>query len=219
MEKKLQTKNSFNDFSPQTAAIWFWSLVGFSAVLWILYSSSFKIRLDVFIENFYTSPVVFIETIFLFFMSGYKLNSRQVKKLKKKHDKIKKSNPYIANRILIVLSLGKGDSASAVADRFLINVDTVRRYFSLYKEGGINGLLEIKYEGRHSFLTDAQKEQLKQHLRETIYLDVKLIIVYVRETFGIQYSISGMTKLLHSIGFEYKKPKVTPSKADPVEQQ
>ncbi|MDR1491684.1 MAG: helix-turn-helix domain-containing protein, partial [Planctomycetaceae bacterium] len=45
--------------------------------------------------------------------------------------------------------------------------DTVRRYFSLYKEGGINGLLEIKYEGRTSFLTDAQKEQLKQHLRKT----------------------------------------------------
>jgi transposase len=87
-------------------------------------------------------------------MPEYKLNSRQVKRLKKKYYKIKKSDPSIAIRILIVLSLGKGDSASAVADRFLITADTVRRYCSLYKEGGINGLLEIKYEGRHSFLTD-----------------------------------------------------------------
>jgi transposase len=39
----------------------------------------------------------------------------------------------------------------------------VRRYFRLYKEGGINGLLEVRYEGRDSFLTDEQKEQLKQH--------------------------------------------------------
>ncbi|MDR1483703.1 MAG: hypothetical protein LBT09_02650 [Planctomycetaceae bacterium] len=65
-------------------------------------------------------------------MSAYKLNSRQIKKLKKKYYKIKKSYSHVANRILIVLSLGKGDSVSAVADRFLINADTVRRCFSLY---------------------------------------------------------------------------------------
>jgi transposase len=94
----------------------------------------------------------------------------------------------MANRILIVLALGRGQSASLVADMFLIDSDTVRRYFRLYQEGGINGLLEIKYEGRTSFLTDAQKEQLKQHLRGHIYLDVKPIIVYVFETFGV-YSI------------------------------
>jgi hypothetical protein len=49
------------------------------------------------------------------------------------------------------------------------------------KEGGINGLLEIKYEGRTSFLTDAQKEQLKQHLHNTIYLDVnRLLLMFSR---------------------------------------
>jgi transposase len=73
-------------------------------------------------------------------MSEYKLNSRQIKKLKKKYHKIKKSYSHVANRILIVLSLGQGDSASAVADSNLITADTVRRYFRLYQEGGINGL-------------------------------------------------------------------------------
>ncbi|MDR1483880.1 MAG: hypothetical protein LBT09_03555, partial [Planctomycetaceae bacterium] len=69
-------------------------------------------------------------------MSAYKLNSRQIKKLKKKYYKIKKSDPSIANRILIVLALGRGQSASLVADMFLIDSDTVRRYFRLYQEGG-----------------------------------------------------------------------------------
>jgi transposase len=67
--------------------------------------------------------------------------------------------------------------------------------------------LEIRYAGRRSFLTNEQKEKLKQHLRENIYLDVKPIIAYVRETFGVQYFVSGMTKLLHELNFEYKKPR------------
>jgi hypothetical protein len=56
-------------------------------------------------------------------MSAYKLNSRQIKKLKKKYYKIKKSDPSMANRILIVLALGRGQSASLVADTFEVKVD------------------------------------------------------------------------------------------------
>jgi transposase len=112
----------------------------------------------------------------------YRLSRRQVQKYRK----IKGQRN--ANRILVVLALSEGFHPSQLAKIFLLDADTIRRYFRLYKEGGINGLLEIHYEGRRSFLTDAQKEQLKQHLREHIYLDVKPIITYVRETFGIQFS-------------------------------
>ncbi|MDR1382461.1 MAG: winged helix-turn-helix domain-containing protein [Planctomycetaceae bacterium] len=117
---------------------------------------------------------------------------------------------------MVVLALAEGFSPSQVAKIFLLDADTVRRYFRLYKEGGINGLLEIHYEGRHSFLTDQQKEELKAHLRHNIYLEVKPIIEYVDQTFGVRYSVSGMTKLLHELRFEYKKPKLVPSKADPL---
>jgi hypothetical protein len=85
--------------------------------------------------------------------------------------------------------------------RYLVDADMIRRYFCLYKEGGINGLLEIHYAGRHSFLMDTQKESLRQHLREHIYFDVKTIIEYVREMFVVRYSVSGMTKLLHELNF------------------
>jgi transposase len=65
-------------------------------------------------------------------------------------------------------------------------------------------------------LPDQQKEELKAYLRHNIYLEVKPIIEYVDQTFGVRYFVSGMTKLLH---VEYKKPKLVPSKADPVAQQ
>ncbi|MDR2440390.1 MAG: IS630 family transposase [Planctomycetaceae bacterium] len=148
---------------------------------------------------------------------NYHLSRRQVKKLRQKYRKIE--GQRFADRIRIVIALAEGFTPSELAKIFLIDADTVRRYFRLYKEGGINGLLEIHYAGRRSFLTDPQKEQLKQHLRDNIYLDVKPIIAYVRQTFGVQYSVSGMTKLLHELNFEYKKPKLVPGKANTAAQE
>jgi transposase len=147
----------------------------------------------------------------------YRLSRRQVQKLRQKYRKVK--GPRFADRIRIVIAISEGFSLSQLAKIFLIDADTVRRYFRLYQEGGINGFLEIHYEGRRSFLTDAQQEQLKELLRHTISLDVKPIIAYVRETFGIQYSVSGMTKLLHELNFEYKKPKLVPGKANVAAQE
>ncbi|MDR2406531.1 MAG: IS630 family transposase [Bacteroidales bacterium] len=147
----------------------------------------------------------------------YHLPRKHIQKLRKKYHKI--SGQRYADRIRVVLALAHGFSVSQVSTIFLLDSDTVRRYFRLYKAEGINGLLEIHYAGRSSFLTVQQKDQLKDHLRNNIYLDVKPIIAYVRETFGVQYSVSGITKLLHDLNFEYKKPKLVPSKSDPVAQQ
>jgi len=41
---------------------------------------------------------------------------------------------------------------------------------------------------------------------------------YILKEFGIEYSISGVCKLLKRMGFVYKKPKLIPSKANPEEQ-
>jgi transposase len=147
----------------------------------------------------------------------YKLSRKQIQKLRKKYEKVKDSRHR--DRIRVVLSLADGCSASQLSKIFLLDADTIRRYFRLYKEGGINGLLENHYAGRHSFLTDPQKDELKEHLRDNIYLDVKPIIDYVLQTFKVQYSVAGITKLLHELNFEYKKPKLVPSKANPADQQ
>jgi len=42
---------------------------------------------------------------------------------------------------------------------------------------------------------------------------------WVNEQFGIAYTASGMTALLHRLDFVYKKPKLVPGKADPAAQE
>jgi hypothetical protein len=78
----------------------------------------------------------------LFFMSEYKLNPSQIIELTEEYKKPEIHNHHISIRLLIVIGLGKGMSESFVASAFLVKVDSVRRYFRLYKEGGIKGLLE-----------------------------------------------------------------------------
>ncbi|MDR2437954.1 MAG: helix-turn-helix domain-containing protein, partial [Planctomycetaceae bacterium] len=73
------------------------------------------------------------------------------------------------DRIRVVIALALGYQVSDLALIFMLDGDTIRHYFRLYKEGGINGLLEIHYKGHPSYLPDEQKEELKEHLRQNIY--------------------------------------------------
>jgi len=50
-------------------------------------------------------------------------------------------------------------------------------------------------------------------------MTVQSIVDYMKKKYRVVYSISGMTDLLHRIGFVYKKPKIIPGKADAEEQE
>jgi transposase len=62
---------------------------------------------------------------------------------------------------------------------------------------------------------EAQKlAVLDVHLQANLYLSAKAIAHWVEETFGVSYTESGMTAVLHRLGYVYKKPKLVPGKAD-----
>jgi hypothetical protein len=58
---------------------------------------------------------------------NYRLSRRQVQKLRKKSRKIEGQRN--TDRIRIVIALSEGFSPSELAKIFLIDADTVRRYF------------------------------------------------------------------------------------------
>ncbi|MEO0724895.1 MAG: IS630 family transposase [Bacteroidota bacterium] len=73
----------------------------------------------------------------------------------------------------------------------------------------------MAYSGK---LDEEQISLLCEHLEEYLYEDAAAICRYVETTFGIVYSVSGMTQLLHRIGFVYKQTKSVPSKASEQDQ-
>ncbi len=49
---------------------------------------------------------------------------------------------------------------------------------------------------------------------QKIYLTAKEICVYVEKEYGVAYTPKGITSLLHTLGFTYKKPKHVLGKAN-----
>lgn len=124
-----------------------------------------------------------------------------------------------ADRIKAVLLLNEGFSYEQVAKILLLDETTIRRYERAYEKEGIDGLLEDHYHGSSGFLITLEEQELIIHLKEHIYQTVKSVTVYVNNTYHKNYSIEGMTHLLHRLGFVYKKTKQIPGRVDVSKQE
>lgn len=143
-----------------------------------------------------------------------KLSSKERKHLIKRHKK--ERDKKVCDRIKAVLAYDDGYNYSEIAKILLLDDETIRRHIKDYFR---ENKLVPESGGSNSYLSTAEKEELIKHLRETTYLYVKDICVYVKKTYGINYSIGGMTKWLYVNGFRYKKPHAVPAKADKKKQQ
>jgi len=117
------------------------------------------------------------------------------------------------------LYLNYGLSYEETAKLLMFDETTLSRYLKTFRKSGVQGLLELRYTGRKTRLTLLEELTLKNYLREETKRTSKEVVDYVYKTYGIGYSVVGVTKLLHRLGFTYKKPKVIPGKADRVKQE
>lgn len=140
------------------------------------------------------------------------LTAREVIILQEAHhsSRLRKS----ADRIKTILFLNKGFSYGETAKLLMLDEGTIRRYEKDYQKTGVDGLLEDRYLGSKGYLTIVQERQLTTHLKNNIYQTVKEVVVYVNRTYNKNYSIEGMTHMLHRLLFVYKKTKQIPGKVD-----
>jgi transposase len=124
-----------------------------------------------------------------------------------------------ADRLKAIVLLATGWVAEDVAEALLIDPNTVRNYFRRYQQGGLAGLRDVGYRGSACELSAAELVGLDVHVQTHLYLTAKDVAAWVAERFGVAYTASGMTALLHRLGFVYKKPKLVPGKADAKAQE
>ncbi len=124
-----------------------------------------------------------------------------------------------ADRIKAVLALASGWTAEDVAEVLQVDANTVRNHFKRYRQGGIKALGDIAFRGSECALDKGQLAILDAHLQAHLYVTAKAIAHWVEETFEVSYTESGMTAVLHRLGYVYKKPKLVPGKADAQKQK
>jgi len=145
-------------------------------------------------------------------MIDYSLPAKELAELRAAHRRTRDKRE--ADRIKAVVLLASGRTAEDVAEALLIDPNTVRNHFKRYRQGGLSGLLHLAYRGSTGELEEAELALLEAHLQLHLYLTAKDVAAWVEETFEVAYTVSGMTALLHRLGFVYKKPKLVPGKAN-----
>ena len=115
--------------------------------------------------------------------------------------------------------LNEGLSYEQIAQVLFLDDNTIRRYETKFRSGGLDDLLDDNYVGGVSKLSEEQLGLLKDEVKQKIYLSAKEICKFVERKFGVQYSPEGLVHLLHRLGFVYKKTKQVPGKADAEAQE
>ena len=97
----------------------------------------------------------------------------------------------------------------------LLDDDTIRTWYRLYEEDGIEGLTNFSYEGSACQLSGEQQEKLKAWVATALPRTTRQVGAWIENEFGVVYEgRSGLIALLHRLGLEYRKPNVIPRKLD-----
>ncbi len=145
------------------------------------------------------------------------LTEEQIAILRQTHRSLR--DKKLADRIKALLSLNAGYDYAEIAKLLLLDEITLRRYVHKFQEKGIDGLLEFHYRGGASRLTVLQQKTLEEYLVFHTLTTAQQIRDHIFKSYGKTYSLIGVTKLLHRMGFTYKKPKIVPGNVSVVLQQ
>ena len=145
-------------------------------------------------------------------MKGFHLKQNELYSLHKAHKE--ERNKRYAYRIHAVILLGTGYNLRKVKEVLFLDDETLRAYVKNYRIDGIASLLSDNRTGKASKLSDDQIDALKIELDTNLHLYTISVINFIKKTFGINYSSSGIRDLLHRIGYVYKKPKLVPGNPD-----
>lgn len=145
-------------------------------------------------------------------MKALTLTEAQTNELRRAHRAAR--NKKDADKLKAVYLLSRGKTPQEIAEVLMLDADTIGNYRKRYELEGISGLLKNNYLGSEPMLSCAEIEELTAHLEAQTYWTVEAIVEYVKQTYDVDYSISGMRQLLHRLKFVYKKAKSIPGKAN-----
>jgi transposase len=119
----------------------------------------------------------------------------------------------VAERLHAILLLDEGRSAHDVSTILHLHPKTLKRWITIFATLGVEQLVTFNYVGNTSWMNDAQIQQFSAWLDAQVR-STKEAIAWAAEHFGMEYTESGMLKLLKRLDYRYKQPAQVPAKAD-----
>jgi transposase len=121
----------------------------------------------------------------------------------------------VTRRANALVLLDDGMSCQQVARVLLFDDDTIRGWYELFEQGGLEGLTRFDMGGSPGRMSLEQTEALKAWVAATLPRSTRQVGAWIEKEFGLVYdSRSGLIVLLHRLGLEYRKPEVVSRKLD-----
>lgn len=125
----------------------------------------------------------------------------------------------VARRANAILLLDDGKSCAEIAEFLYLDDDTIRTWHKHYMSGGFDKLETFDWKGGEPYLNEVQEDELIAFLDKNLHRDSNEIRAYIVREYNKYFSRSGCIKLMHRLGFSYKKPQRLPAQADEKKQQ
>ncbi len=135
------------------------------------------------------------------------------KRRRQTHDK------RIYARVSAVLWVAQGRSRNDVAQLLGVSLRQLGQWLRLYRSQGLEGLCALHHKGDPGNLTPSQIDQLKSEVGQGRFRNANQVRQWLKDTFGVDYSSSGVKALLQRLGVTYHKVSSFLWKADPDEQK
>jgi len=152
-------------------------------------------------------------------MNPLQLSIEEKSQLKTIH-KYTHNNSMRESRIKTILLCDKNMSKTEIKEILLLDLQTIRRYINDFKQFRMDSI-DIE-DGRKSKsgnkkeISQKEEEQVKRFVQDNLIEEAKEIQNYIKEEFDISYHINTVIKLLHDLGFNYKKVVAIPQKANSI---
>lgn len=146
-----------------------------------------------------------------------RLSKEEILNLLNIHHKTK--NRSDADKIKCIIYWGKGWTWEQIKEALFITDGTIKSYIDKYKKKSLQSLLENHNKGNNYKLSKSEENILINYVERYPVSSAKQVCKYIKNKFGKNYTISGITKTLHRLGFSYKKPERIPCKIDTLSQK
>lgn len=118
------------------------------------------------------------------------------------HEKDKR----IAERLIFIRLVYNLEPAEDATKKIGRSRATAYNWLKRWNEKGVEGIKPTFRGGRHSKLSNTQKEELKSKLERQGNTTTKEARKLISDEFGVHYSVDSVTRVLRSLGMRYAKP-------------
>src|SRR5215203_5292965 len=111
----------------------------------------------------------------------------------------------IYQRLTAVLAVASGKSREEVADLLGVGLTQLGEWLRVFRNEGLDALCATHNKGDPGKLTPQQVEQLKAQVSTGCFRNSDQIRDWIKSTFAVSYSSSGVKDLLKRVGVSYHK--------------